>query len=124
MPLEDILVHVAVPLRTVGDGDWIEGEREERIVEGVPVECAFFPPGSRERGPRSRVSDTPLLLTGPEDFVGARISLSGGDRVRLSGEGLDARWFGEWMLDGDPQQLGKPGEEPVAYQVQLRRITD
>lgn len=124
MPFGDVLVHRGVVLRMEPVGEWVAGSREEQEVEGPHFDCAFFPPGARETGPRARVSAAPLLLISPTDHLGAPLNLAAGDRVRISGPGLALIWLGEWMLDGPPQEFGRPGAAPVGYQATLKRVTD
>lgn len=124
MALTDILVHRAVPVSTVGFGPWIEGERDEEEVLGVPFACTFFPPGSRERGRRGRTIDQPLVLTGAVDIDGNDVLLHSEDRVDITGPGLAEEWLGRWQVDGAPEQFGKPGKRPLGSQVRLKRVTD
>lgn len=119
-----ILVHRAAPLVITDEGSVIEGEREERVTEATDFPCVLFPAGSREAGRGGRRIETPILLMTGVDILGGACLLHRENRIRMtSWPGLDERDAGDYQVDGEPLPLGKPGQVPRGYEVNLRRVT-
>lgn len=112
--------HRARPWVTRGTGAWIEGERDEVEDAGPFFRCVFFPEGTREAGRRGRIIQQDQLL-----HVPGETTLEAESRVELTDlPGLQARYLGMYQVDGEPQQLGKPGLAPRVVLVLLKRVSD
>lgn len=132
MPFQDALQHRAVPVSRVSAGEWIEGERVSEPVVGTPFDCVvFLPQGTEEGGsPRGRRIRQPTMLYDPEDDLGDMVSLRAEDEVLVTapelneaeGRAVDAQV--RWLVVGDPQPMGKPGDDVIGFQATLRRIED
>lgn len=137
MPLEDVLVHVATPVRMkaalTAAEDWIEGEfAEEPDATGTPFACCLFlPQGTESSGSgRTRKVTEPLLLYGDLDQDGDPVALKADDELLIVApelnvaQGLAADASVRWMVNGAPQLFGRPGDEPLGGQITVRRIED
>ena len=128
MPLEDILAHVATPIREEELGPKIDGERDTDDVRGEPFDCVLFLPLGKEDDRRGRQVKRPQLMFLPFTQSGAPFALKPEDRLGIVAPELNAA-LGEpaereveWQVDGDPQPLGKPGEDVVGLLANLRRV--
>jgi hypothetical protein len=127
VPVEDILVHRATPIREVEQGDWIEGERDAEPQPLDPFPCCLFLPLGQEQqqGGRSRKVTAPTLLYQPGPAANV---LTADDEVLVRAPELAAWTDGQaevkWKVDGAPQPAGRPGEEPVVVQAKLVRVRD
>lgn len=139
MALSDVCVHVATPLRETEDkGDWVEGEyRTSGKVPGTPFDCCLFLPiGEEESGGGTAVRQggrqvtRPTLLFLPEDHAGAQVSVNRELELLIVAEelnlarGMAANASERWLVDGDPQPFGKPGDDVIGYQARLSKVDE
>lgn len=127
---DDVLVHVAQPVRTETGTTWIEGvpeETEQTPVTGEQFPCCLFLPLAGEQIPPRgrRVVKVPTLLMATYDNAGNSVSIGPADELlvtapELPGHATPVRY----QVDGAPQPFGPPGEELVGLQVTLKRVED
>lgn len=118
MSVRAIMHHQARPWVTRGGGAFVEGERDETDVAGPIFRCVFFPEGTREAGRRGRILQQDQLM-----HVPGEATLNAEDKLELIElPGLQARYLGMYEVDGEPQQLGKPGAKPRVILVLLKRV--
>jgi hypothetical protein len=139
VPVEDIMVHTAVPVRGTSPGDdpdeWAQGEPDAEDVRGAPFDCCLFLPLGTESpgtagGSRTRSVRTPTLLYLPERADGSAVALSHdlelvvvAAELNLT-EGLPADAEVRYQVDGTPQPAGRPGEDVIVVQAHLTRIDE
>lgn len=131
MPLEDICVHTGTPVR-YGEvsAEWVEGEPDIEPQRGTPFACVLFLPRGAEATTdafrRRQVTRPTLLYTGM-DVGGGEVQLTGDDELELTAaeEPPVARAMieGRWMVDGDPQPFGPPGQV-IGWQATLERVVE
>jgi len=131
VPFLDVLLHRAVPLSVVEEGEWVEGERVSRRAFGTPFRCVLFlPQGTETAAGRLRKVREPLMLYGPLDEAGGVVALGPEDQVDVTApelhaaEGLREDVPVRYQVAGAPQPFGKPGAPVIGFQVTLRRIED
>jgi hypothetical protein len=132
VPYDDVLVHVATPVRRTSTGAWAEGERVATETEGTPFACCLFVPlGAEEASPRGgRTVRRPTLLVSTLDEAGVPVSLAAEDELLILAPELNASLgaaAGErvrWQVSGGLQPFGRPGDSPVGGQVELTRVED
>lgn len=139
MAFEDVLVHTAVPLE-VGEGTYVEGHFVPGEPEpGNPFACVLFlpDPSSEDASPQviyGRRIVQPTLLYSPRRLLppapAEMVALAPEDEVDVTApeinvaEGREAGAALRWQVAGRPQPFGRPGDEPVGFQVTLRRVEE
>lgn len=146
MPLEDVTVHRAWPLRQTqpdepGGGEWVEGEwvpdvaPDAEDARGVGFDCCLFLPIGDEEEAATRVIygrnvTRPTLLYLPEDDAGNAVALTHEEELLIVApeinvtEGRAADAEVRWAVQGRPQPFGPPGEDVIGLQARLARVED
>lgn len=135
MPLSSVTEHTVTPITEDVSGTVIEGERDDATTRGRPFAGVLFLPASQQLNRMGRQVTKPTLMyeTGQYDEVAEEefvAVLRSGDRVGIvaeeqnEAEGLAADTELVWVVDGTPQPLGRPGSEPKAMMVAVRRVED
>lgn len=137
MPYEDILVHRAIPLRTVtpdrDEEDWVDGDYSPvPDTEGTPFDCCLFLPAGQPQpaAPLGRQVRVPTLLCAAVDDEDKPPVLAPEDELDVIAEELnlqegraaDARV--RWQVEGTGQPFGRPGDDVIGAQVTLRRVEE
>lgn len=134
MPFDDVLVHTATPWVTVEAGELVDGDTDAEERPGTPFDCCLFlPQGAEESGtPRggSRQVKRPTLLVAAEDRTGAPVSLAKEAELDIvapelnAASGLPSETAVRYQVDGSPQPLGRPGDDIIGFQAQVKRVED
>jgi hypothetical protein len=129
--LEDILVHVATPAATTAEeGEWIDGEQAIQDVQGRPFPCCLFLPQGAESGRSGREVKRPTMLYLAVYPDGSAIQIMRQDRLSVVAPELGVSTglaLGEpfrFQVDGDPQPLGRPGDDLVGFYAVLKSVDD
>jgi hypothetical protein len=129
VPIGRVTVHTAVPLVPNEAGEWIEGEKEVKPVEGAPFPVLLQLPtgGAEENVPRGRRTiQQPQIIYEPFDALGAEVNLSPADELLVTAPELAGSLGAattKWQVDGDPTPLAKPGFL-VGFLARLKRVKD
>lgn len=120
--------HLAVPVRTTA-GEWRQGRRVEGKVP-VPAEefacCLFMPPPAEEEAntTRRRRVKRPELLYEPFDLADNPVNVSAEDELDITAEELTGPAPVRWMVVGDPQPAGPPGDTPRVLLARLAKVKE
>lgn len=120
--------HEAVPVRTTA-GEWRQGRRVEGkapVPEQAFACCLFLPAASEEEADttRRRTVKRPELLFEPFDLADAPIDVSAEDELDITAPELTGPDPVRWMVSGDPQPAGPPGDTPVVYVARLAKVKE
>jgi hypothetical protein len=133
VPLSSVTEHTVTPLTENASGNYIEGEADVTLERGRPFPGVLFLPATQQLNRMGRQVTKPTLMyeTSQEDDEGEFVAiLRSGDRVGIVAEeqniaqGLDPAAELVWVVDGTPQPLGRPGDEPKAIMVAVRAVED
>lgn len=133
MPLSSVTEHTVTPLTENLSGNYVEGEQETELARGRSFPGVLFLPATQQLNRMGRQVTKPTLMyeSSQEDEQGEFIAvLRSGDRVGIVAEeqniaqGLDPDAEVTWVVDGTPQPLGRPGDEPKAMMVAVRAVED
>lgn len=133
MPLQDVLVHRATPMkRTLADPfSWADGERPDAQVAGIPFDCLLLlPAGTEDNAGRGRKVTAPTLFYGDGDDTGAPIALRAEDELLVVApelniaQGDPENLAVRWLVNGAPLVLARPGDDAIGAEVKLRRVDD
>jgi hypothetical protein len=135
MPLASVTEHTVTPLLDDVEGAVIEGEAADVQRRGRPFPGVLFLPATQQLNRMGRQVSKPTLMYEVEQFDEAakeqfEAVLRSGDRVGIvapeqnEAEGLPEDTEIVWIVDGAPQPLGRPGGEPRAMMVTVKRVED
>lgn len=133
MPIEDIMVHVAVPLEETETGPRVDGEAESGDVPQAAFPCCLFLPQGTEdenAGTRGRRVRAPTLLYEPTRADGTAVSLDGTEKLLVTApelnlaEGSPENAAVLYRVTGRPQPAGRPGDPVIVVQATLKRVED
>lgn len=135
MPLASVAEHTVTPLLDDVEGTVIEGEAEDKQVRGRSFQGVLFLPATQQLNRMGRQVSKPTLMyeVGQYDEAAKEAFdaiLRSGDRVGIvaseqnEAEGLPEGTEVVWIVDGTPQPLGRPGSEPRAMMVTVKRVED
>ena len=141
MALGDVMVHLATPIETTTDDNYIEGESDDLRAPVEAFDCFYMHGrGATEASnvPRGRRKiEQPTILYEAEREDGTMIHLSAKDEIVIDAEevlGIAAYPIevdGDEILvpgvlfqvDGDPEPFQPPGEV-IGYEARLKRVVD
>jgi hypothetical protein len=125
VPFEDILVHTGRPVTAEQAGPKVDGKARLEDVPGTPFDCVLFLPAPAAEAERQgRRVRRPTLMFGPLDRAGEPVTLGAKANVLVTAQELTGPDGVLWQVDGDPQPLGKPGEDIIGSQASLVRVED
>jgi hypothetical protein len=133
MPLSSVTEDTVTPLTEDLSGNFIEGEQEVELERGRSFPGVLFLPATQQLNRMGRQVTKPTLMyeTSQEDDEGEFVAvLRSGDRVGIVAEeqniaaGLAPDAELVWIVDGTPQPLGRPGDEPKAMMVAVKAVED
>lgn len=134
MPLDDILLHSATPLKEVQQ-EYVEGEFVLATVREESFNCVIFLPTPGMSTRRGRTVTDPQLMylpfyDPPPVGSGEPIGLRVGDRLGVVAPELneaEGRPVDEeiiWMVESRPQPLGRPGDPVIGVYAVIRKVED
>lgn len=128
MPLGTVTVHTATIISIEVDPDeetWIEGEPDEKEVEGQTFDCFLSLAATPEEDTpiRRRRVKKPTLLYEAEDDDGNVIALAPEDELLITAEELTGPDPVRWQVDGEPLPLAPPGRL-IGFEAKLKRVED
>lgn len=135
MPLVDVLLHTATPIRMVDPGEWVEGERLLDVERGASFPCVLFLPDGNASNRRGRQVLQPQVMWEPlypsgSILEGQPVSLRNGDRLAIvnpevnRASGVPENTESLWVLSGDPQPLNKPGVDLIGFYAVVKGVKD
>lgn len=134
--LEDVCVHRAIPYKRKKGGTWVEGRYVDAVDSdqgGTGFDCVLFlpQPGGEDTQtgtPWSRRVTSPTLLYLPDDDEGSYVALSAEDELGVIApelnvaQGRPEGYEERWAVRGDPQPLGRPGDDVLGFQAILTKV--